>query len=208
MGRCCFQAGPSGSGRDHPQLLALEWGESNSSHWNWGRRMESSCPSPRQNVAAVIILECGLGLPISESPYASSLRCSNALDTDQKSETSACCQQASFLVGSLLTLPTTSCGFLRLPESPSTESFPSVAGNGLNSTELSPCFFLLNCTFQLYRSSSFYCCPWHRRSPNDAPISFSPILVFLTKTVTVTCLYLSSRQASSKSDNLRNFLQQ
>lgn len=114
-----FRRGPLTAGRDHPQLLALEWGESNSSHLNWGRQMESSCPSPRQNVAAVIILECGLGLPISESPYMSSLRCSNALDTNRKRETSACYQQASFLVGSLLTLPTTSCGFLRLPESPS-----------------------------------------------------------------------------------------
>lgn len=103
-----------------------------------------------------------------------------------------CYQQASFLVGSLLTFPTASSGFLCLRESPSAHSFPSVAGNGLNSIEFSSCFSLLNCTFQHNWSSSFYCCPLHSSGPNHASNSFSQKLVFLRKTMTATCLYLYS----------------
>lgn len=93
---------------------------------------------------------------------------------------------------SLLSFPTTPSGFLCLPEAPSASSFPSVAGNRLNSIELSSCFSLLSCTFQLIECSPFSFCSLHFRGPNDASVSFLLISVFLRKTMTVTCLRLYS----------------
>lgn len=89
----------------------------------------------------------GIGLSVSES--STSLVVLIHLAPTRKVERVPRYQQASFLVGSLLTFPTASSAFLCLPNPPSAHSFPSAAGSGLNGIELSPRFSLLLCIFHL-----------------------------------------------------------
>lgn len=67
-----------------------------------------------------------------------------------------------------------------------------VAGSGLNRIEFGSCVSLLNCTFQPRWPSSVYRRSLRLGSLDEASMSFLLILVFLRKTMTVTCLYLYS----------------
>lgn len=133
--------------------------------------MESRCFAPSRPTYTLIITERLLGFSVSKSSSTSSV-VSIRLAPTEKVEQGPRYQQASFLVGSLLTFPTASSAFLCLPKSPSAHSFPSAATNGLNSTELSLCFSLLTCIFRLNWPGSFYVRSLHFRSPDMPPLPF------------------------------------
>lgn len=166
--------------------------------------MERSCFPPRQTTSTLIITERLPGLSVAESAQTSSV-VSICLAPTEKVEKGPRYQQASFLVGSLLTFPTASRAFLCLPKSPSAHSFPSAATNGLNSTELSSCFSLLTCIFQPNWHSSFYGRSLHFRSPNVPLLPFHRWQCFLGKPW-LLLVSICTVPGFAKPENLRNVL--
>ena len=174
----------SAPGRRHVQLLALEGGEDSSPPFSRGPPVESSLLSRREKADAVLVV----GGPLGLCPFQKVLIPPQSFSsTWHRLKTWTRCPPIS-----RHRFPTASSGFLCLPQPPSAYGFPGVAGNRLNSIELSSGCSLLNCTFQLIEFGSFYFCSLHFRSPNAASMSFSLIAAFLGKTTMRTCFCLSS----------------